>query len=254
MYEKFGKSIISLLEEFGKMTTLAVQSLGVIFRLKFKFNLVLDQMVKIGFDSIPVAVTTSFFVGMVFSVQIAYEFTKFGAGRMVGGVMVIAIARELAPALTGVVIAARIGAAIAAELGTMNVTLQIDAIRAMGSSPVKYLVVPRVIACTLMLPILTIIADIVGFVGGYIVSVYIANINPIAYMDSAQQFLKVADFQGGLLKAFIFGFLIAIISCSRGLSAKGGAKGVGQATTSAVVISLITIFISNYFLSMLLFK
>jgi phospholipid/cholesterol/gamma-HCH transport system permease protein len=164
------------------------------------------------------------------------------------------VARELAPALTAVVISGRVGSAFAAEIGTMAVTEQIDAIYAMGSDPVKHLVVPRFIASTLMLPILTIFADIVGFFGGYLVSVFVVGINSFGYIDSASSLLTMNDITGGIIKAVFFGMIISIIGCFKGMKTKGGAKGVGQATTDSVVLSLMAIFVVNYFLSLLLFK
>ena len=167
MFDNIGKWIINALEETGNITILSLQTLLYSFRGIFNYRDLLAQMARVGVDSLPVAVVTAAFVGMVFAVQIASEFVKFGAGNVVGGVMGIAVARELAPALTAVVIAGRVGSAFAAEIGTMSVTEQIDAIYAMGSDPIKQLVVPRFIASTVMLPILTIFADIVGFFGGY---------------------------------------------------------------------------------------
>lgn len=254
IYEIIGHKTLVILEEFGNISILAWQSIKSLFRLSFNLKNTFEQMVEMGINSIPVALTTSLFVGMVFAIQIANEFVKFGAGKVVGGVMGIAVARELAPVLTAVVIAGRVGAAIAAEIGTMSVTQQVDALKAMGSSPIKYLVVPRFIAASVMLPVLTIFADIVGFFGGYFVCIYVSKINPVSYMEAAQSFLKTGDIYGGLIKAFVFGMLISIISCYKGLSAKNGAKGVGEGTTSAVVVSLISIFISNYFMSLLLFN
>ena len=211
-------------------------------------------MVKIGIGSLPLALVTAAFIGMVFALQIAGEFVRFGAGKYVGGVMSIGMARELGPAVTGIVVSARVAASMAAELGTMRVKEQIDALSAMGASPVRYLVIPRFIAAALMLPLLTIMADIIGFGGGYIVATYLSKINPVQYMETAQRMLNLWDVYGGLTKTVIFGMIIAVIACYKGLSTKGGAKGVGEATTSAVVTSLITLFIVNYFLSILFFK
>ena len=254
MFDNIGQRIIDTLEEIGDITILSFQTL--FYSLKGNFNLkeMLAQMVRVGVDSLPVAVVTAAFVGMVFAVQIASEFVKFGAGNVVGGVMGIAVARELAPALTAVVIAGRVGSAFAAEIGTMAVTEQIDAIYAMGSSPIKHLVVPRFIASTFMLPMLTIFADLVGFFGGYLVSVYVVGINANGYIDSASQLLKLNDITGGIIKAVFFGMIISIIGCYKGLKTKGGAKGVGESTTDSVVYSLMAIFIVNYFLSLVLFK
>jgi phospholipid/cholesterol/gamma-HCH transport system permease protein len=252
--ENLGIKVVAWMEEVGKVVNLAFETIRDIFRGKVNIKLTLDQMVKIGYESLPLAIVTSAFIGMVFAIQIASEFVKFGAGKYVGGVMSIGMARELGPAITGIVVAARVAAAITAELGTMKVTEQIDALEALGSSSIRYLVIPRFIAAALMLPLLTILADILGFSGGYVVAIAQGKINPVEYMENAQVFLKLWDVYGGLIKTFLFGMVIAIIACYKGLSTKGGAKGVGEATTSSVVVSLISLFITNYFLSVLFFK
>lgn len=252
--ESVGDRTIELLEGLGRVTQLGWETISEIFHGKVRVKLTLEQMVKIGYDSLPLALTASAFVGMVFAVQIATEFVRFGAGKFVGGVMAIAMARELGPALAGVVIAARVAAAITAEIGTMEVTEQIDALKALGSNPVRYLVIPRFIAFAAMLPILTIAANVVGFLGGYLVATIVVHINPVEYMETARSLLKLWDVWGGLIKTVIFGMLISIIACYKGLATRGGAKGVGEATTSSVVTSLITMFIVNYFLSIAFFK
>jgi len=248
------KLLNNIFEAFGDVTVLFGRTIYAILRGRFSLSNVSAQMVHIGVDSIGVAVVTAAFVGMVFSVQIAYEFVKFGAGNVVGGVMGIAVARELAPSLTAIVIAARVGAAIAAELGTMSVTEQIDALHAMGSDAIKHLVVPRFLACTFMLPVLVIFADLVGFVGGYAVAVYVVGINPYGFLESASSLLTTADILGGIIKAFFFGMIIATVACYRGLQTRGGARGVGISTTSSVVTSLLSIIVVNYFLSLILFQ
>ena len=252
--ENLGHLMILFMEEVGRTAQLAQETLAFIFSGKTALRLVYDQMVKVGIDSLPIALTSATFVGMVFAVQVATEFVKFGASKYIGGVMGIAVARELAPALTGVVICSRVAAQIAAELGTMKVTEQIDALNALGSNPVKYLVIPRFIACMLMLPVLTVLSDIFCFLGGYFVSVYLVKVNAVDYINSAQQLLTMTDIYGGIFKSLIFGMMISIIACNKGLRTQGGAKGVGEATTSSVVASLISLFIANYFLSVLLFK
>lgn len=254
LIRKVGAVTIHTVEEMGAISLLFWGAVKAIAAGKTHVKNTYEQMVRIGVDSLPVSLITAFFVGMVFAVQIATEFTKFGAGKMVGGVMAIAVARELAPSLTAVVLAGRIGAAIAAELGTMNVTQQIDAMNALGTTPLRYLVIPRFIAASVMFPVLTVFADLVGFFGAYLVSVYLVNINPVGYMETAEQFMKISDVTGGLFKAVIFGAMISIIACYKGLNTKNGAKGVGESTTSSVVTSLIAIFIVNYFLSIALFK
>jgi phospholipid/cholesterol/gamma-HCH transport system permease protein len=254
LFTALGQWVTNILEEMGDITVLFGQTLFSTIRGRFSLGSVSTQMVSVGVDSIGVAVVTAAFVGMVFSVQIAYEFVKFGAGNVVGGVLGIAVARELAPTLTAVVVAARVGAAIAAELGTMNVTEQIDALYAMGSDPVKHLVVPRFLACTFMLPILTIFADLVGFVGGYLVAVYVVGINSTGFIDSASALLSNSDISGGVIKSVFFGMIISIVGCYYGLKTRGGAKGVGESTTGSVVTALMAIIVVNYFLSLILFR
>lgn len=252
--ENTGDKVIEIIEELGRISLLFQAVIKDLFRGRVNLKLTLEQMVKIGYESLPLALVTAGFVGAVFALQIAGEFAMFGAGKYVGGVMSIGIARELGPAITGIVIAARVAAAITAEIGTMNVTEQIDALKALGTSPVRYLVVPRFIAASIMLPVLTSLAIIVGFGGGYIVAAYVSKINPTDYMETAQRFLSMWDVFGGLLKTFFFGMIIATIACYKGLNTRGGAKGVGEATTSSVVVTLISLFIVNYFLSTIFFK
>lgn len=252
--EDIGHKTIEILEEFGKVTQLGMETISGIFHGRVRIGLTLEQMVKIGYESLPLSLAASAFVGMVFAVQIATEFVKFGAGKYVGGIMAIAMARELGPALVGVVIAARVSAAIAAEIGTMQVTEQIDALKALGSNPVRHLVIPRFLACATMIPLLTVASDLVGFLGGYFVGAYVVHINPMEYMETARSLLKMWDVWGGLIKTVVFGMVISIVGCYKGLSTKGGAKGVGESTTSSVVTSLISIFIINYFLSIAFFK
>ncbi|OGB89127.1 hypothetical protein A2625_02260 [candidate division WOR-1 bacterium RIFCSPHIGHO2_01_FULL_53_15] len=252
--ENIGERTLGYLEELGQISQLGWATVSGILTGKTKVKLTLEQIVKIGYESIPLALAASAFIGMVFALQVATEFVRFGAGKYVGGIMSIAMARELGPALAGIVIAARVAAAITAEIGTMKVTEQIEALQALGTNPVRYLVIPRFIACALMLPVLTIASDVVGFLGGYFVGIFVVHINPVEYMETARSLLKMWDVWGGLIKTVVFGMLIAIIACYRGLSTKGGAKGVGEATTASVVTALITIFVVNYFLSIAFFK
>lgn len=214
----------------------------------------LEQMAIVGPDSLAIALITAIFVGAVFTIQVAREFLNFGAIQAIGGVLALALSRELAPVLTAVVIAARVGSAFAAEIGTMKVTEQIDALYVLKSDPIDYLVTPRLIACCLMLPILTMISLVMGITGGIIVANIIYNISQATFIESIQTFLQIWDLISAAIKAVIFGGIIAIIGCSWGLTTTGGAKGVGQSTTTAVVLALIAIFISNFFLSWLMFQ
>ncbi|HWQ62616.1 MAG TPA: ABC transporter permease [Negativicutes bacterium] len=251
--EKIGRRIIDVLEHAGKVMLLVGQTF-LSLRRSPPGGHVLRQMAHLGVDSLPIVALTMLFTGMVMTVQIAHEFIKYGAQSSVGGVVTIAVGRELSPVLTGVVAAGRVGAAITAEIGSMKVTEQIDALRVMATNPVAYLIVPRLIACVLMLPVLVIFADMIGTVGGYLVATMYAGINSFTFTNSIKVFAVVNDVTGGLIKGMFFGAIIAIIGCYKGLTTAEGAEGVGQATTGSVVTSMILIFVSNYFLSLILFR
>lgn len=214
----------------------------------------LEQMAAVGPESLLIALLTATFVGMVFTIQVTREFITFGAGTAVGGVLALTLARELAPVLTAVILAGRVGSAFAAEIGTMKVTEQIDALQILKTDPIDYLVIPRVVACALMLPVLNLLSFITGMTGGLIIATNLYDISQTVFVDSARNFLDVWDLVTSLLKAFVFGILIAVIGSSWGLTTTGGAKGVGQSTTTAVVTALLAIFISNFFLSWLMFQ
>lgn len=214
----------------------------------------LDQMAVVGPDSLTIAMITASFIGAVFTIQVTREFINFGATTAIGGVLALALSRELAPVLTAVVIAGRVGSAFAAEIGTMRVTEQIDALYMLKTDPIDYLVIPRVIACCLMLPLLTILSIILGMTGGILIAVNLYNIPQSVFLDSARNFIGIWDLLSAMIKAAVFGMLIAIIGCSWGLTTTGGAKGVGQSTTTAVVTALLAIFITNFFLSWLMFQ
>lgn len=214
----------------------------------------LEEMASVGPESLVISLITASFVGMVFTIQVAREFIYFGATTAVGGVLAISLTRELAPVLTAVVLAGRVGSAFAAEIGTMRVTEQIDALYILKTDPIDYLVTPRVIACCLMLPILTILSLITGMLGGLLIADSLYDIPFSVFLNSVQNFLKTWDLVSCMLKAVVFGALIAIIGCSWGLTTTGGAKGVGQSTTTAVVTSLMAIFIANFFLSWFMFQ
>ncbi len=214
----------------------------------------LEQMILVGPDSLGIALLTATFVGMVFTIQVAKEFLFFGAGRVVGGVLALALTRELAPVLTAVVLAGRVGSAFAAEIGTMRVTEQIDALYILKTDPIDYLVLPRVIACCLMLPILTFLSLIVGMLGGLLIANGLFDISTAVFIDSIQEFLKVKDLWNAVIKSVVFGGLVAVIGCSWGMTTTGGAKGVGQSTTTSVVTALLAIFIANFFLSWIMFQ
>lgn len=214
----------------------------------------IDQMAAAGPESLLIALVTAAFVGMVFTIQVTREFINFGAASAVGGVVALALTRELAPVLTAVILAGRVGAAFAAEIGTMRVTEQIDALYMLKTDPIDYLVIPRVIACGLMLPALTLLSLVTGLLGGLLIATNLYNLPQSLFLDSARDFLDVWDLGSAIIKASYFGVTIAVIGCSWGLTTTGGAKGVGQSTTAAVVTALLTIFISNFFLSWVMFQ
>jgi phospholipid/cholesterol/gamma-HCH transport system permease protein len=213
-----------------------------------------EQMIVVGPESITISLVTAGFVGMVFTIQVAREFINFGAGTTVGGVLAIALTRELAPVLTAVVVAGRVGSAFAAEIGTMRVTEQIDALYMLKTDPIDYLVIPRVLACCLMLPILSLLFLIVGMTGGIFIADNLYSIPPLVFLKSARDFLDLWDLSSAMLKSVAFGGLIALVGCSWGLTTTGGAKGVGQSTTAAVVTSILGIFVLNFFLSWVMFQ
>ncbi|PZO15741.1 MAG: ABC transporter permease [Leptolyngbya foveolarum] len=214
----------------------------------------IEQMSAVGPESLIIALVTALFVAMVFTIQVTREFITFGASDAIGGVLALTLARELAPVLTAVVLAGRVGSAFAAEIGTMRVTEQIDALQMLKSDPVDYLVIPRVIACATMMPLLSIIAFITGMTGGLLVATNFYGISANVFLSSARNFLTIWDLASALIKAVIFGILIAVIGSSWGLTTTGGAKGVGQSTTTAVVTSLLAIFVTNFFLSWVMFQ
>jgi phospholipid/cholesterol/gamma-HCH transport system permease protein len=248
-----GNHTIRFLEEAGRIMILFAQTFSWVFRPPLEGREILRQMQEVGVRSFPVVVITAAFTGMVLALQSFTGFKRFGAETMVGTVVALSVTRELGPVLTGLMVSGRVGSAMAAELGTMRVTEQIDALYTLATNPVKYLIVPRFLAALIMLPILVIFADIIGILGGYLVSVQILGTNPTLYFRRTWNFLELDDLYIGLLKALFFGMIIATISCYQGFSARGGAEGVGRATTKAVVISSLTILISNYFITALLF-
>ena len=249
--EAMGNRILAFCAASGKLTLLLLATLR---RLKdANAKEVVRQMALLGADSLPIVMMTILCTGMVFSVQTAKEFVRLGASSSVGGIVAIAMARELVPVLTGVVVAGRIGAAIAAELGTMKVTEQIDALRVMAANPVSYLVVPRFIALVLMMPVLVVFANFIGNIGGWVVAHYYAGIGSFTYENSIRTLAEFYDVFGGMVKSCVFGAIIAIVGCYKGRTAPNGAEGVGLATTASVVLSIILVFITNYFLSIVLY-
>ncbi len=244
LLEAVGRFIINRLAEFGTIVLLYVDTMKQL-RHKPRIDHIVAQMSHLGVDSLLIVSLTLLFTGVVFTLQTAHEFIRFGAQSTVGGVIAIAIGRELGPVLVGVVCAGRVGAAITAEISTMKVTEQIDALRVMAVSPVDYLIVPRMLACMIVVPILTIFGDVIGVAGGWLVAVHYSGISSYLFMNSIQSFAEMYDLTGGLIKAIFFGNVIAVLGCYYGLNCPDGAEGVGKATTKTVVASIIVIFILN---------
>ncbi|VAX20279.1 Phospholipid ABC transporter permease protein MlaE [hydrothermal vent metagenome] len=252
--EYLGARIIEISSMVGKSTLFTWQVMKWMFRPPFRVRAVFEQMQEIGYNSIPVVAITALSTGSVLALQSYIGFKRFGAESMVGTVVALSMTRELGPVLTGLMVAGRAGSAMAAELGTMKVTEQIDALYTLSANPVKYLIVPRFIAATLMLPILVVVADSVGILGGAAIGIGVLDANPVVYMKKSFDFIKLADIYSGLFKSFVFGMIIAIVCCYQGFYTEGGAEGVGKATTRSVVISCILILVIDYVLTSVLFQ
>lgn len=247
--EKMGRGVLNLLTEIGAISILFAKAVQSLFHRPVGFRNIIKQMENVGVGSLPVVMITATFTGMVLALQSHHGFRRFNAESLVGTVVALSMTRELGPVLTGIIVAGRAGAAMAAELGTMKVTEQVDALTTLAVNPVKYLVSPRLLAGILMLPLLTIFSDFIGILGGYIASVELLDANPGVYLRRTTQYLQWEDIWGGLLKASVFGMIISTVSCYKGFQSEGGAEGVGRATTGAVVLSEMLILISNYFLT-----
>ena len=251
--ERLGAGVIAWLGYVGEVVLLVWDTFRQL-KKRPRINHVIGQMAHLGVDSLPIVSLTLLFTGMVMTLQVAHEFVRFGAQATIGGVIAIAIGRELGPVLVGVVAAGRVGSAITAEISTMKVTEQIDALRVLAINPIEYLIVPRMLACMMMVPVLTVFGDLIGVLGGWGVAVSHPEISTYLYVDSIENFVSMHDVTGGLIKAAAFGVVIAILGCYYGLKAPEGAEGVGIATTRSVVSSIIVIFMLNCFLSLILYR
>ncbi len=241
--------VSALLVQLGQVGLLTVDCFLAAIRRPFELRLIVDQFDAVGYKSLAVVMLTAIFSGMVLALQMGHFLAKFGAKIYVSRIMGLSLLRELGPVLTALMLGARVGAGITAELGTMKVTDQIEAMRALGTDPVKKLVVPRVLATTLMTPILAMLADGVGLFGGYLVSVAQLGVSGHYFYTSLMRNVVTGDLTSGLGKSIFFGYLIGIISCHKGLTASGGADGVGRATTTAVVAASIGVLVSDFFLT-----
>ncbi len=249
-----GRALLSGLESIGRLSLFSLRALSHCLRPPFYPRLILRQMIDIGYYSLPVVGLTAIFTGMVLALQSYTGFARFSAEAAIPNVVVVSITRELGPVLAGLMVAGRIGASMAAEIGTMRVTEQIDALTTLATNPMKYLVAPRIIAGITMLPLLVLVADIIGVFGGYVVSIYKLGFNPGTYIRNTIDFMETLDVVSGLVKAAVFGFLIALMGCYHGYQSRGGAQGVGMATTNAVVSASILILTFNYIITELFFS
>ncbi len=249
-----GRAVLQLLATTGSVSLFAAQAIILSVRPPWHWRLIGRQMVDIGFYSLPVVGLTALFTGMVLALQSYTGFSRFAADSAIPTVVVISITRELGPVIAGLMVAGRIGASMAAEIGTMRVTEQIDALSTLATNPMKYLVAPRLLAGMTMLPLLVLVADAIGVFGGYVVSVHKLGFNPGSYLKRTFEYLQVMDVVSGLVKAGVFGFLIALMGCYHGYRSRGGAQGVGTATTQAVVTASILILLSNYLVTEIFFS
>jgi phospholipid/cholesterol/gamma-HCH transport system permease protein len=253
LFNYVGFWVLRLLNESGRVMILFGKTLHFIFRPPFDIRNLLKQVEYVGVRSIPVVLITGAFTGMVLALQSYTGFKRFNAEAFVGTVVALSMTRELGPVLSGLMVSGRVGSAMAAELGTMQVTEQIDALYTLAINPIQNLVVPRFLASLIVMPILTAFADVVGILGGYLISVILLGSNPTVYIRRTYDYLDLGDVYIGLLKACIFGMIIATIGCYQGINTRGGAEGVGKSTTNAVVIASLLILVANYFVTAILF-
>jgi phospholipid/cholesterol/gamma-HCH transport system permease protein len=249
-----GRAFLIFLEATGRLMLFTGVAISHCFRPPFYLRLIGRQMIDIGYYSLPVVGLTALFTGMVLALQSFTGFARFQAEGAVATVVVLSVTRELGPVLAGLMVAGRIGASMAAEIGTMRVTEQVDALSTLATNPFKYLVVPRLVAGLTMLPLLVVVADIIGVFGGFLIGVYRLDFNPSAYIGRTWEYLEPMDVISGLVKAGAFGFVIALMGCYHGYQSRGGAQGVGAATTNAVVSSSILILVFNYLITGLFFS
>ena len=248
-----GRVFLDFLAAIGRLSLFTANGVSHCIRPPFYWRLIGRQMMSIGYYSLPVVGMTAVFTGMVLALQIYVGGSRFNAESAVATIVVIGITRELGPVLAGLMVAGRVGAAMAAELGTMRVTEQIDALTTLSTNPFKYLVAPRLIAGATMLPVLVLVADIIGVMGGYLVGIHKLGFNPVNYLKNTFDYLEAIDVISGLVKAAVFGFLISLMGCYHGYTSRGGAQGVGDATTQAVVSGSILILAFDYVLTELFF-
>ena len=246
LLNEFAKERVLAVQEFTLLSARAMQN---VFRTPHYVGDTVRQMDFIGWGSLPIVILTGFFTGAVLALQMSKTLTTFGETSLTGQLVMLSLVRELGPVLTSLMVAGRNSSGIASELGSMVVSEQIDAMRALGTDPIKKLVTPRLIATVIMLPMLTIIADFMGMVGGFVTSFFMIRLNPSQYWYSAYHALELEDVFQGLLKPFVFAFIVALVGCYYGLTTRGGTEGVGRSTTQAVVGASVLILVCDFFLT-----
>ncbi len=247
-----GRSAIELCGSLGTFSIFLFKAIQTLVTTKLKVHKFFAQMQSIGVDSFNITILTGSFTGMVFALQSYIGFQRVGGEQFIGAVVALGMVRELGPVLTGLMVTGRAGSAIAAEIGTMRITEQIDALTTLRINSFQYLVVPRILGSTIIMPFLTIFSMIFGIIGGYVVCVYVLQLSPQDYMDSIRTYVEVSDITGGLKKSAVFGFILAWVGTYKGYYTSGGARGVGISTTQSVVLGSILILISNYFVTKML--
>jgi phospholipid/cholesterol/gamma-HCH transport system permease protein len=240
---------LNFLSDLGQLTKLLYKTVIYSFKPPLEFKLIIEQLYHLGFKSIPIVILSSVSIGMVMVVQMAYGFKTFGAKGLVGPLVTLAIVRELGPVLASLLVGGRVGSGITAEIGSMNVTEQLDAMKTLGADPVKILVVPRLIACLISFPFLAIIADLAGIGGAMLIAYAELGVTPRLFVSEIVGFVLLEDFFSGILKTVFFGLIVATVACYIGMNSTGGTQGVGNSTTKTVVISLVLIIIADFFLT-----
>ena len=252
-FERLGAGLLLFVEEVGRVMTTLGRTLWWLPRRPYRLALLLRQFDVVGVQSSFIIILTATFTGAVFSLQSSYAFKLFEANTMVGPTVILALTRELGPVLTALMVIGRVGSSMAAEIGTMRVTEQIDALESMAVNPVQYLIVPRVVASIIMMPLLATVFDFVGAVGSWAVTTKLLDVPSTDFFDKVIYYVDFDDYYIGVIKAAVFGLIMALIGCYQGFYTSRGAEGVGRATTQSVVIASVTVMVANYFLTALLF-
>lgn len=254
LFEFIGIQTLQIFRSLGRYALFVIQAISTFVTTPLKWSVLLMQMDKLGIQSLPITILTGFFAGAVIALQTYATFKQFGSENMIGPIVALTMCRELSPVLTGLMVAGRCSSGIAAEIGTMRITEQLDALETLCIDNFQYLIVPRICAAMCMLPLLVVFSMLFGVIGGYVVCIYVFGLNSVVYVNGIIELVSTFDIVSGLIKAGCFGFIFSSIGSFKGYYTWGGAKGVGIATTQSVVAASIAILVSNYFLSTLLFE